>query len=94
MRKVAVLWSSLFPENASISESARRSASELRIQVFMRQVQGLLDLEPAFLDAVRAQAQGIVFLTDNILFGHRRVSPTSPWLTSSLRYTRLAHPAW
>ena len=72
VRMVAVLWSSSFPENAAIAESVRKFATPLGIKVFMRELRGLNDLAPAFDDAVRAGAQGVVFLTDNTLFGQRR----------------------
>jgi putative ABC transport system substrate-binding protein len=71
-KRIAVLWSPLFPENAAILESIRGSASARGIEVFSRELHGLEDLAPAFDDATRADAQAAVFMTDNMMFGHRK----------------------
>jgi putative ABC transport system substrate-binding protein len=68
---VAVLFGA-FPENAALLASIRRSASRRNLIVFERQIGGIGDLRPAFDDAVRAGAQGAIFMTDNLLFGHRK----------------------
>ena len=71
-RRVAVLWSPLLLENVPILESIRRSASARGIEVFSRELRGEGDLSPAFDDATRAGAQAAVFVTDNVMFGHRK----------------------
>ncbi len=71
-RHVAVLWSPLLLENVPILESIRRSASARGIEVFSRELRGEGDLSPAFDDATRAGAQAAVFVTDNVMFGHRK----------------------
>jgi len=71
-RRIAVLWSSSFPENTAILESIRGSASTRGIEVFSREVHGTEDLAPAFDAAARAGAQAVVFVTDNVFFGHRK----------------------
>ncbi len=70
--RIAVLWSPSFPENAAILESIRGSASARGIAVFSRELHGVEDLAPAFDDATRAGAQAAVFMTDNVMFGHRK----------------------
>jgi ABC-type uncharacterized transport system substrate-binding protein len=70
--RIAVLWSPSFPENAAILESIRGSASARGIVVFSRELHGVEDLAPAFDDATRAGAQAVVFMTDNLMFGHRK----------------------
>jgi putative ABC transport system substrate-binding protein len=70
--RIAVLWSPSFPENAAILESIRGSASARGIVVFSREFHGVEDLAPAFDDATRAGAQAVVFMTDNLMFGHRK----------------------
>jgi putative tryptophan/tyrosine transport system substrate-binding protein len=71
-RRIAVLWSPLLPENAAILESIRESASARGIVVFSRELHGVEDLASAFDDATRAGAQAAVFMTDNVMFGHRK----------------------
>jgi putative ABC transport system substrate-binding protein len=71
-RRVAVLWSPSAPENAAILENIRGLASVRGIEVFARQLRGVEDLAPAFDDAARAEAQAVVFMSDNELFGHRK----------------------
>jgi putative ABC transport system substrate-binding protein len=71
-KRVAVLWGGGFPQNLALLESARRFASARAIEVFAREVRGVGDLAPAFGDAAQAGAEAIIFLTDNLMFGHRK----------------------
>ena len=71
-KRIAVLWSPLFPENAPILDSIHRSALARGIEVFSRELRDVGDLSPAFDDATRAGAQAAVFVTDNMMFGHRK----------------------
>jgi putative ABC transport system substrate-binding protein len=71
-RRIAVLWSPSFPGNAALLENIRGLASARGIEVFPRQLGGVEDLAQAFDDAARAEAQAVVFMTDNELFGHRK----------------------
>ena len=71
-RRIAVLWSTSFPENAAMFENIRGLATAWGIEVFSRQIQGVEDLAPAFDDASRVEAQAVIFMTDNELFGHRK----------------------
>jgi putative tryptophan/tyrosine transport system substrate-binding protein len=72
IKRLAVLWSTSFPENAAIFENVRGSATAQGIEVSSRQLRGVEDLAPAFDDATKAAAQAIIFMTDNELFGHRK----------------------
>ncbi|HYM02992.1 MAG TPA: ABC transporter substrate-binding protein [Stellaceae bacterium] len=72
LRRVAVLWSPSFAENASILASIRTSATALRIDIYSRELGGIEDLESAFEDAARAGAQAVIFMTDNAMFGRRK----------------------
>jgi putative ABC transport system substrate-binding protein len=71
MKRIAVLWSQGLPDNAAMLDSIRESARARGTDVFWREYKGLQDLGPAFDDAVRAGAQAAVFMTDNVMFGHR-----------------------
>jgi putative ABC transport system substrate-binding protein len=53
-------------------EKIRGLATARGIEVFSRQIHGVEDLAPAFDDAARVEAQAVVFMTDNELFGHRK----------------------
>jgi putative ABC transport system substrate-binding protein len=70
--RVAVLWSRSFLENATLLEAVRASASVRRIEIFSRELTGIEDLPRAFEDARQSGAQAVVFITDNLLFGHRK----------------------
>ena len=72
MTRVAVLWSA---SKASIArlESIRTSAATRGIEIFSRKLSGLEDLASAFDDAARAKAQAAIFMTDNTMFGHRKL---------------------
>jgi putative ABC transport system substrate-binding protein len=53
-------------------ENIHHLAAARGIEVFSRQIHGVEDLAPAFDDASRVEAQAVVFMTDNELFGHRK----------------------
>jgi putative tryptophan/tyrosine transport system substrate-binding protein len=71
-KRVAVIWSALLPENAAMLDNIRRSATTLGVDVYTRELAGPDALAHAFEDAVKAGAQGVVFMTDNALFGRRK----------------------
>jgi putative ABC transport system substrate-binding protein len=71
-KRIAVLWGHGMPENDAIFESIRRSAAASGIEVFSRELQSVEDLSPAFGDATRAGAHAAIFMTDNLMFGHRK----------------------
>ena len=71
-RRVAVLWGSGVQQNAPLLESIRSSASTRSIEVFSRELRSLEDLAPAFAAAAQAAAQAVIFLSDNLMFGHRK----------------------
>ena len=72
MKRVAVIWSRSFTENAALVEAVRASASVRRIEVFLRELAGPEDLPRAFQDARLNGAQAVVFITDNLLFAYRK----------------------
>jgi len=47
-----------------------QSASIRGMEVFTREVQRLEDLAAAFAEARQAGAQAVIFITDNLMFGH------------------------
>jgi putative ABC transport system substrate-binding protein len=71
-KRVAVLWSRLFPENVPLFENIARSASTRGIEIVSRELRGAEDLALAFEDAARAGVQCVIFLTDNTMFGRRK----------------------
>src|ERR1700687_539350 len=71
--KIAVLWNPSFPGHADALESIRTSASTRGIEIISRELKGVEDLESAFDDAVRAKAQAAIFMTDNTMFGQRKL---------------------
>ncbi|HKX06715.1 MAG TPA: ABC transporter substrate-binding protein [Stellaceae bacterium] len=71
-RRVAVIWSPSFVENAAILDTIQSSASTRGIEIYSRTLRGLEDLAPAFDDAQSAGAQALIFMTDNLIFGHRK----------------------
>jgi putative tryptophan/tyrosine transport system substrate-binding protein len=71
-RRIAVIWSPSFIENAAILDAIRRSASLRGIELFSRVLRGPPDLSNAFDEAARNGAQGVIFMTDNLMFGHRK----------------------
>jgi len=72
IKHVAVLWARSFPENATMLENIRRSATPRGIAIFAREVQGVEDVPVAFRDARMEGAQAVIFMTDNLLFGYRK----------------------
>jgi putative ABC transport system substrate-binding protein len=70
--RVAVIWGSGFPESAPMVEAARFAAQTRKLATFVRKVEGIGDLAPAFAEAARAGAQAVVFISDNTMFGHRK----------------------
>ncbi|MGE5202604.1 MAG: ABC transporter substrate-binding protein [Acidobacteriota bacterium] len=72
MKRVAVIWSRSFTENAALVEAVRASASVRRIEVFSRELAGPEDLPRAFQDARLNGALAVVFITDNLLFAYRK----------------------
>lgn len=72
-KRVAVIWSASLLENAAMLDNIGRSASKLDVDIYPRQLAGVDDLAHAFEDATRAGAQALVFMTDNALFGRRKV---------------------
>ena len=73
IKHVAVIWSAAsFRENAAMLDDIRRSASPLGVEVYPRELAGVDDLPRAFDDATKVGAQGVVFMTDNALFGRRK----------------------
>src|SRR5215469_10960004 len=52
--------------------SIESSAAAHGIEIYARRVAGLEDLDTAFADAEREGSQAVVFLSDNLLFGHRK----------------------
>jgi putative tryptophan/tyrosine transport system substrate-binding protein len=71
--RVAVLWNPSFPGHTDAFESIRTSASKRGIDVYSRVLKGWEDLEAAFGDAKRANAQAAVFMADNLMFGNRKL---------------------
>lgn len=71
-RRVAIIWGSGFPENAAIAEAVEAAARARSLPAFSRKVIQLNDLTPAFEDAETFGATALIFLTDNLLFGHRK----------------------
>jgi putative ABC transport system substrate-binding protein len=71
-KRVAILWSRLFPENVPLFENIARSALTRGIDIVSRELHGAADLAPAFADAARAGAQCVIFMTDNTMFGRRK----------------------
>jgi putative tryptophan/tyrosine transport system substrate-binding protein len=74
MTRAAVLWSASNSGNIARLESIRNSASTRGgIEIFSRKLSGVEDLASAFDDATRAKAQAAIFMTDNALFGQRKL---------------------
>ena len=71
-RRVAVIRSRGFSENAAIFDAIRQAAQARGVEVFSREVEGAQDLAPAFDDAKGLGAQALIFLTDNLMFGRRK----------------------
>jgi putative ABC transport system substrate-binding protein len=71
--RAAVLWSASNLGNTARLESIRTSASTRGIEIFSRKLSGVEDLASAFDDATRAKAQAAIFMTDNTMFGQRKL---------------------
>jgi len=71
-KRVAVLWSAAFAENAAYLENIRKSAAARGIEIYSRELRGIEDLSAAFGDARQNGAQAVIFMTDNLMFGHRK----------------------
>ena len=71
-RRVAVIWSRSFSENATIVDATRQAAEARGIELFSRDLEGAEDLVPAFDEAKESGAQALVFVTDNLMFGRRK----------------------
>jgi putative ABC transport system substrate-binding protein len=67
-----VLLNPSFPGHSAALESIRTLASIRDVAVFSRELLAIEDLEPAFNDAKRANAQAAVFMADNMMFGNRQ----------------------
>lgn len=70
--RIAVLLNPSFPGHSSALESIRMLASLRGVEVFSRELKAVEDLEPAFDDVKRANAQAAVFMADNVMFGNRK----------------------
>ena len=71
-QRVAIIWGSGFPENVSMAKVIETSAQARKLSVFSRAVSELRDLSSAFDEASAFGAAALVFLTDNLMFGHRK----------------------
>jgi putative ABC transport system substrate-binding protein len=71
-RRVAVIWSRQFSENAAIFDAIRQAAQSRGVEVFSRELEGVQDLAPAFDNVKDLGAQALIFLTDNQMFGRRK----------------------
>jgi putative tryptophan/tyrosine transport system substrate-binding protein len=71
-KRVAVVWRRGLTENTAILASIGKSAKLRSIEIQVREVGGMEDLPTAFEGAGQAGAQALVFLADNLMFGHRK----------------------
>jgi putative tryptophan/tyrosine transport system substrate-binding protein len=71
-RRVAVIWSRAFSENAAIFAAIRDAAQARGVEVFSRELTGEVDLQPAFGFVKSSGAQALIFITDNLMFGRRK----------------------
>jgi putative ABC transport system substrate-binding protein len=71
-RRVAVIWSRSFSENAAIFDAIRQAAQARGVEVFSKELDGTQDLASAFDYAKGLGAQALVFITDNLMFGRRK----------------------
>jgi putative tryptophan/tyrosine transport system substrate-binding protein len=87
-RRVAVIWSRSFSENAAIFNAIRQAAQARGVEVFSKEMEGAQDLAPAFEYAKGSGAQALVFITDNpisdgarkLLFGAFTPPAVDPFL--------------
>src|SRR5262249_5544123 len=68
-QRVAIIWGSGFPENVSMAKAIETSAQTRKLSVILGE---LRDLPSAFDEASASGAAALVFLTDNLMFGHRK----------------------
>jgi len=66
-KRVAVIWSAAFGNNAAILEAIRAAGRTRGVEIFGREVRGADDLPPAFDDAKASGAQAAIFMTDNVM---------------------------
>ena len=72
VKRVAVIGDFGFTGNAAMVHSIKSSAAAHGVEIYVRQLAGLEDLDTAFADAEREGSQAVVFLSDNLLYGHRK----------------------
>lgn len=70
--RIGVFLNPSFPGHSAALESIRVLASIRGVEVFSRELKAVEDLEPAFEDVKRANAQAAVFMADNVMFGNRK----------------------
>ena len=71
-QRVAIIWGGGFSENVGMVKAIETSAQTRKVSVFSREVSELHDLPSAFDEASAFGAAALVFLTDNLMFGHRK----------------------
>jgi putative ABC transport system substrate-binding protein len=71
-QRVAIIWGSGFPENIAMANAVEAAAQARNLPVLSRKIVELNDLAPAFDESARFGATALIFLTDNLLFGHRK----------------------
>lgn len=71
--KIAVFLNPSFLGHTDALESIRNSASTRGVEVVSRALKGVDELELAFDDVKRANAQAAVFMADNVMFGNRKL---------------------
>lgn len=71
-RHIAVIWARGLPENAAMVKATQAAAETRNLAIFARDIAAMDDLAPAFDGAAASGATALVFLTDNLMFGHRK----------------------
>jgi len=72
LERVAVLWGRGFPDSAALIDNIRTTAAARGILIFTRELEGVSAVTSAFEEASRAGAQAVIFMPDNVTFGHRQ----------------------
>ena len=72
IQHIAVIWSRTFFESTGLVDEIQTAARSRGVSVFSRELKGLADLAPAFAEAETSGATGLIFITDNLMFGHRQ----------------------
>jgi putative ABC transport system substrate-binding protein len=72
IQRVAVMWSRAVEEFAAIVSSIRQAAEAARVEIISAEINGLQDLALAFDHIDQSAAQALIFLSDNVMFGHRK----------------------